>query len=236
MLMMIACRVEDVIKRKIIDNNADIVQRRRLMMAYIIEGFFFGLMLASLPGPILIAITQTSIEKGVKAGLLVCLGVWISDVIIVSLSYFFIQALSKTIESGSFKFYFGLAGGIMLIIFGIGAFVKTIDLDIQKKKHSYRNMIGFWLKGFLVNTVNPFTFIFWLGVISTYVIGRNASKVDAFIFLSTILITIIVTDTLKVFAAKAIRGKLSKTNIYWFSKISGIGLSIFGLYLIYRVL
>ena len=205
------------------------------MMAYVLEGFLFGLMLAVMLGPILIAITQTSMEKGVKAGLLVSLGVWISDIIIVILSYYFIQALSKTIESDSFKFYFGVAGGIMLIIFGIGAFVKTINLDIQKKKHSYRNMIGFWLKGFLVNTINPFTFIFWLGIISTYVIGRDATNVEAGIFLGTILITIVVTDTLKVFAAKAIRGKLSKKNIYWFSKLSGVALFIFGLYLIYRV-
>lgn len=205
------------------------------MAGYILEGFLFGLMLASLPGPILIAITQTSMEKGLKAGMLVGLGVWISDIIIVMISYYFIQAISKTIESDEFKFYFGLVGGVMLMIFGIVAFLKTINVDIQKKKHSYRNMIGFWLKGFLVNTINPFTFIFWLGIISTYIIGRNADRLDAAIFLGTILTTIVLTDTLKVFAAKMISGKLKKENIYWFSKLSGIALTLFGLYLIYRV-
>lgn len=187
-------------------------------------------------GPIFIALTQTSLEKGARAGMLVGLGVWVSDLIIVFLAYTFINSISDTIESDAFKFYLGLSGGIVLFVFGLGAFFKTVDLDVQAKKHSYKNLLGYWLKGFLVNTVNPFTFIFWLGVISTYVIGRNISVQNTWIFLSTIIITIIVTDMLKVLGAKALRNVLSKKHIYWFSKISGIGLMIFGVFLIIRCL
>jgi threonine/homoserine/homoserine lactone efflux protein len=204
-------------------------------MSYLIEGFLFGLMLAVMIGPIFIAITQTSMERGVIAGLLVSLGEWISDFLIIGGIYFFIQAVKDTVESTSFKFYFDLVGGIVMILFGLGVFFKTVDIEIQKTRHSYRNMIGFWLKGFLVNTVNPFTFIFWITTISTYVIGRKATGTEALSFLGAVMATIIVMDILKVFAAKAIRKKLTSRNIYWFSKLSGVGLALFGIYLIFRV-
>ena len=187
-------------------------------------------------GPIFIALTQTSMEKGALAGMLVCLGVWISDLIIVALAYVFINSISDTIESDAFKFYLGISGGIVLFIFGVMAFIKSVDLEVQTKKHSYRNMIGYWLKGFLVNTVNPFTFIFWLGIISTYVIGREITVRNTWIFLTSIILTIMITDALKVFAAKAIRNVLNQNHIYWFSKISGFGLMAFGIFLVYRSL
>jgi len=205
-------------------------------VAYVIEGILFGLMLAIMLGPIFIALTQTSLEKGARAGMLVALGVWISDLIIVFLAYTFINSISDTIESDDFKFYLGLSGGIVLFFFGFIAFFKSVDLDVQQKKHSYKNLFGYWLKGFLVNTINPFTFIFWLGVISTYVIGRNISVTNTWIFLSTIIITIVITDALKVIGAKALRNVLSKNHIRLFSKISGVGLMIFGVFLIIRCL
>lgn len=204
-------------------------------MSYFIEGILFGLMLAVMVGPIFIAITQTSMEKGILAGMLVSLGEWVSDIIIIALAYFFIKAITQTVETDAFKFYFGISGGIILILFGVVAFFKTMDIEIQKKKHTYKNLLGFWLKGFLVNTINPFTFIFWIGVISTYVIGRNATGSEAFTFLGAILATIVIMDVIKVYGAKAIRKKLSPSNLFWFSKLSGVGLAAFGLYLIYQV-
>ncbi len=202
-------------------------------MSYILEGIIIGLGLGVMLGPIFIALTQTSIEKGALAGLLVGTGIWISDIIIIFLSYFFIQSIRDTVEGGNFQFYVGLAGGIVLILFGITAMVKSIDLDIQKRKHSYRNMIGFWLKGFLVNTINPFTFVFWIGIMSTHLIGRNASNQEAWLFLGSIMTTIVLANSLLVFGAKAIRSQLQKKHISWFSKISGIGLILVGVYFIY---
>lgn len=203
-------------------------------MQFILEGLFFGLTLTILLGPIFIALTQTSIEKGGKAGMTVGLGVWSSDVLIVVGSWYFIKALSTTVESDEFKFWLGLIGGIVMISFGIVAFFTKVKLDFTQVKHSYKNYIGFWLKGFLVNTINPFTFIFWLSVISTYIIGRKVNNVEASLFLGSILFTIVFTDTMKVVLAKMIRTKLKPKHIEGFNKVAGVGLLIFGLFLIWR--
>ena len=58
------------------------------MGIYILEGLGMGLVLACSLGPIFFALTQTSIEEGVLPGMTVGLGIWISDLIIVSLYYF----------------------------------------------------------------------------------------------------------------------------------------------------
>ena len=204
-------------------------------MQFVLEGILFGLTLAILMGPIFIAVTQATLQHGTREGLAVTSGVWVSDMIIITLTYIFVQRLANVVESESFKLYLGITGGLVLIIFGISAYLKEMKFNTEKKKMSIKSFSGFWLKGFLVNTVNPFTFIFWIGTISTYVIGRNVSNKNTIIFMSSIMITIIVTDALKVFMAKLIRQKLGDEHINLFSKIAGVGLFLFGLFLIARV-
>ena len=203
-------------------------------MQYAIEGIALGLMLTIMLGPIMIALVQTSLENGGGAGLTVGLGIWISDFLIIFSSYFALNLIGDIVQGGGFRFWLGLIGGIVLIAFGIGAALKKVKIGPEKKYFSAKNYAGFWLKGFLVNTINPFTFIFWLGVISTYVIARKISNTDAFIFLGAIMLTIITTDSLKVLLAKTIKSKLDANQIQWFNRVAGAGLFVFGIYLIYR--
>lgn len=203
-------------------------------MAYAIEGIALGLMLTIMLGPILIALIQTSLENGGSAGITVGLGIWVSDFLIIFSSYYALNYIGDIVEGDGFRYWLGLVGGLILICFGIGAMLKKVRIGPAKKYFSAKNYAGFWLKGFLVNTINPFTFIFWLGVISTYVIARKINGTQAFIFLGSIMLTIITTDTLKVILAKTIKSKLDANQIQWFNRIAGAGLFLFGIYLIYR--
>lgn len=203
-------------------------------MQFAIEGIALGLMLTIMLGPIFIALIQTSLENGGTAGIVVGLGIWISDILIILSSYLALNLIGDIVQGGGFKYWLGLVGGLVLIFFGMGAILKKVRIGPEKKYFSAKNYAGFWLKGFLVNTINPFTFIFWLGVISTYVIARKITNAEATIFLGSIMITIIVFDTLKVLLAKKIKKKMNVNQIQWFNRIAGAGLFIFGIYLIYR--
>jgi len=205
-------------------------------MQFILEGFLFGLFLSISLGPIFIALTQTAIEKGMRAGMTVGSGVWISDFLIVFSTFFFIKRISATIESEQFQFWMGLSGGLVMFIFGAISIMKKVDLDLSERKHDYKDYAGFWLKGFLVNTLNPFTFLFWLTTISTYIIGRQVNNVEAWIFLGSILFMIVASDAAKVILAKATSKKLKAKHIEGFSKIAGIGLICFGIYLTWQTL
>jgi threonine/homoserine/homoserine lactone efflux protein len=205
-------------------------------MSFFIEGLLSGLLLAVSLGPIFIALTQTSLEKGVYPGLTVGAGIWFSDILIVYLLYRFIHNIKSTIESPAFMFWMGLSGGIVLIVFGIALLFKKPKLNYEKIRNKKSDFLGFWMKGFIVNTANPFTFVFWIGIISTYMIGRNTESTHLFILLGTILAVIILSDAAKVYLANFLRKWLTHDHINTVTNISGIILILFGLFLGYKTI
>ena len=129
-------------------------------MQYIAEGLLFGLTLAILLGPIFIVLIQSSMENGSKAGLIAASGIWISDIAFVVLSLTFVQNISPYIHTKGFVFWVGLIGGIVLLGVGLVTFSKKPVINFDKKPIGKSGIFGYWLKGFMVNTINPFTFIF----------------------------------------------------------------------------
>jgi threonine/homoserine/homoserine lactone efflux protein len=200
----------------------------------ILQGAILGFGLAIMVGPIFIALMQTSIEKGGRAGLMVGLGIWVSDILFVTITYYFIHKISHIINDSTFTFWMGLLGGFILIVFGISAMVKQVDVVIDRPSFSAKSLFSYWSKGFLVNTVNPFSFVFWISVISTYVIGKKVNTYEAAVFLTSIIVVIIITDALKVVLAKSIRKRLDQKLISWLIKGAGLVLLLFGIALIVR--
>ena len=75
-----------------------------------------------------------------------------------------------------------------------------------------------------------------MGVISTYVIGRNLHTDAALTLLSTILTVIIVSDAAKVLLANSLKKKLRPKHINLIGNLSGAILIGFGLFLGYSVI
>lgn len=205
------------------------------MLGVVLEGLMFGLGLAVSLGPIFFALTQTSIEKGVLPGLTVGLGIWISDIIFIAVFYLFINQLSTQIEGENFRLWLGISGALVMLLFGLVMILKKPSLDYKAEKFSFKSYLGYWTKGFLINTVNPFTFVFWSGVISTYVIGRKMSSEANIVLLSTILAVIILSDIGKVFLADTLKHRLTQQHINRISNFSGAVLIGFGLFLAFQV-
>ncbi len=203
-------------------------------MNLILDGLLLGLTLAILLGPIFVALTQTGIQRGVRAGLSVGTGIWISDVLVIVTAYFFIKEIDEIAQNKSFHHWMGWIGGLILIIFGVISLVKKPKLDEKIPAFNAKSYAGYWTKGFAVNFFNPFTFVFWIGVMTTYVIGKKIDGPDATLLFGSIMFTIIVTDSLKVVLAKLIRKKLKHNHIVLFGKLAGIILITFGLVLILR--
>ncbi len=201
-------------------------------MQYIFEGILFGLTLSILLGPIFIALTQSSIEKGHKAGLSVGLGIWFSDFLFIAITYQFIHKISYIVEGDYFKLIMGIVGGAVLIGFGLYSIFSKFKEIKNSELFSGKNYLQFFIKGFLVNTINPFTFVFWISVISTYVLGRNISGIESIYFLGSIFFVIITTDSLKIFLAQLLRRRLKSIQLIWINRIAGIALTVFGILLI----
>lgn len=220
-------------------------------MNALFEGFLFGLTLTIMAGPILFALLQAGIEHGFKAGMMVALGVFTSDVLFVAAVYFGLSYIQAVVKMDGFNLTLGIAGGIALILIGLGTYLskppsmpsddffseKEIQEDLSeaadKNNFSYFKLL---LKGFLVNTLNPFTFFFW-GVIAAGKLAESGfSENEFFLFFGAILFVIITSDTLKVYLAKVIRKYLKPKNILLVRRVSGIAFMIFGIVLIIRVM
>jgi threonine/homoserine/homoserine lactone efflux protein len=200
----------------------------------IFDGILLGLTLTILLGPIFIALTQTGIQYGARAGISVGTGIWVSDILVIVAAYYFIKQIDAISHSDSFHFWMGLAGGIALIIFGIVAIAKKNDQQQQIPAFNAKSYFGFWTKGFVVNFFNPFTFVFWIGVMSSYVIGKKISGIETIFLFGSIMLTIMITDSSKVLLARYIRSSLTPYHVTLISKVAGSMLVGFGIYLMVR--
>lgn len=204
-------------------------------MQIILNGIQVGLLLAILLGPIFFALIQTGVERGLRAGTMVGLGIWISDLLFISVTYAGLNYITPLKESEDFIFYVGLIGGFVLIAVGVGTVLtKPPSWDqgsIIPIKASYFSL---WLKGFLVNTINPFTLVFWITMMGATVGDQGYSRGEAFLFFGATMGTIIVSDFSKVALAKYIRKWLQGKHILWIRWISGGALIVFGVVLIIR--
>lgn len=203
------------------------------MTALIWEGILYGLVLSAMMGPIFITLTQTALQHGFRAGISVGSGIWTSDIFVVSLCWVIIGRFKSNEIPVELKAYLAFIGGIILMIFGVVIFFKKLpkqtELTIKFKAKSFP---GFWLKGFLVNTLNPFTVIFWLGIVSTAGMTRGLQDRQIWLLACSIIFTIAIADTIKSFLAKLIRSKMRAKHVLWANRIAGIGLFAFGIYLL----
>jgi len=171
------------------------------------DGIKFGLALSILVGPILFALIQTSIEQGFRAGWMVGLGIWISDLLFVLFTYFSITLVAELSNWDGLEFWLGIIGGIILLAFGIGSWLsKPPDVNtIDNKAIRHSSYFALWFKGFLINTVNPFTFFFWLGVSGILFTEKELQPNEAVYFYGGLIGTLVFTDTIKAALAKMIR-------------------------------
>ena len=68
------------------------------------------------------------------------------------------------------------------------------------------------------------------------VAGQDFTNQDAFIFFGGIFGTVMLTDILKIWAAKAVRHLLKSNTILILRRVSGVALALFGVVLMVRVL
>lgn len=204
-------------------------------MQYILDGIYLGLALSILLGPIFIVLIQTSLEHGAKAGLISASGIWVSDIIIVALTLMFIKKIRNYVEDPNFIFWVGMIGGIVLIAVGLLTTTKKSNLNFDSPDIVPKGgWMSHWMKGFLVNTINPFTFIFWLSTITSYVATKKLDLTESEIFVSAIICMIILTDSLKVLLARIIRPRMNEKTLHVINKVAGSALIVFGFILMLR--
>ena len=206
-------------------------------MDIIWEGFQYGLLLTIMVGPIFFAIIQTSVEEGFTAGATVGVGIWFSDLLYILFVYFSVAYAAELLNNKTFTLTTGLIGSAILVAIGIAVYLSkppTFEFATETKRQS--SYFTLFTRGFLINTVNPFTIFFWFSIMSTIVVNNTLSSYQAFLFFGTIMGTVMTTDMIKAFLAKMISNKLTPKHIAMTRKITGVLLVLFGIGILVRVL
>ena len=206
-------------------------------MDVFLEGSLLGLSLAFLFGfgPAFFALIQTGIFRGFLPGILLALGIFLNDLLIVTISIFGATTVMSNINNFS---NIGIVGGILLVIFGIVTYLKKTEIEDSETNTEINapHPLIYVGKGFLLNAVNPFVWIFWISIIVGITARFSADSIKLIIFFSGTLSVVLLTDIIKTFAASKLKAIVTDKFLIIINKIAGIGISGFGIFLIIRTI
>lgn len=206
------------------------------MLQNILKGLALGFVLVLSVGPIIFTIIKQSLTNGHKGGLSFVAGVWLSDIILVTLSNAFTSFVAELLEH---KREIGIGGSIFLIAMGAYfVFLKKVKLTTSANnevaRFRKRDMAKIFASGFIINTLNPGVIIFWLG--NATVLSLTHTLKQRIIIFSVCLLVNMAADVGKVMMAGKLGKRLTLHNLSIINKISGLILIGFGVVLAWGVI
>ena len=175
------------------------------MIRFVFDAVVFGLTLAIVFGfgPAFITLIQTSIHRGFRSAAWFAAGVFLNDVLMMSLCV--LTSIQVVANNDREMFYFSLGAGIILILFGIFTYTKKVKEDnfksikertdeiIDENRENFKKdddtprWFVFLGKGFVLNILNPFVWIFWFSTVAVTAgkLGGDRLKVLLFFVIVT---------------------------------------------------
>lgn len=192
----------------------------------------WGILLAFTIGPVFFVILETAITKGFRAAIVLDLGVVTADLIFILIAYFSTNTILEKLKNDPGLFIFG---GAVMLSFGIISYIKEkndfkkkLEEKIEEDNLQKNNYVGLFFKGFFLNFINIGVLAFWLGIIIVFGPKLNMETNRIMVFISTILITYLLVDLLKINVSKQLKTRLTPYNIYKIKRVISVVLMIFG--------
>ncbi len=197
------------------------------MTSYFIQGIGLGLLLTFSVGPVIFAALNISMRLGQKPGFAFISGVSLSDVFLVIAGNMAAELVRSLLK---YESLIAVMGGLLLI--GMGAFTfffskspKDEHFELKVLHYRKRDLLKFSLQGFLMNTINPGSIIFWITTCTAFAFMPLNNRLLLF---GSCLATILFLDILKVYFAAKLRKALTPRNLHRIHQFTAIVLAIFG--------
>ena len=204
------------------------------MLAAIFQGVLMGFFLAILIGPVFFSLIRTSINKGFYWGAMMAIGVALSDIIYILITY---SGISQLIEKESFQIGLGLVGGTIMTIFGIVYIFKkqpSTEVVQTEDEMTSSDSLKYIIRGFGLNAISPAVPFFWLGVVGFVTIKAHLNTHESYAFYIAVVLTTFSTDVLKSFLADKLSDILNPRVLHKINLVAGAGLLGFGIKLLYE--
>lgn len=198
------------------------------------KGIGYGLFLGVMSiGPTFFALIQTGLQGGKAAGWRMAGGIFLSD-LTVALGCFF--GLAEFFITPEFQLGFSAFAAFGIISMGVKGVVvgyKKFMVNLQKPIDNKAN----FFQGFMVNLLNPFVLLLWVGILGAISVGHDANTDEKYLILVqmlSILFTVFALDIGKVYLSDFIGKKLNFRLYYFIGKYVGYVLIAIGIYYLYH--
>jgi len=204
------------------------------MIEAIVSGLFLGGVLSLMVGPVFFMLIDTSLKIGMKSAALVALGVVLCDALMVLITFF---SSNSVLFLRDHEFIIGLGGGVLLMIFGLVAVLRKPRIHLPEDIPPI--VTGrpwlYLMKGFMMNLLNPFVLVFWLGVAGANMATKRFEEGQTVVFYISVLLIVFITDLIKAWLAARMKAFLRPATMHRIQLLSGLGLFAFGLRLVYKI-
>lgn len=201
-----------------------------------IQGVGAGLFLLFSLGPAFFTILKTSITSGFGKTVPLVFGIFVSDVIY---AYLVLAGLSHLINNDEeVRQALAFSGAIILLTYAMYTlYAAGRDKAPENNKNKDTKLLKspwlLFLKGLLINGVNPFMVIFWIGITSVTTVNLNYDFNEQLTFFAGILITMFCLDLSKAYFSNRIRHLITPKVMFKFNIVMGLILLGFSIRLFY---
>lgn len=204
-------------------------------------GFFLSIVVNM--GPAFITLVQTSLHRGFRSAAWFATGVILNDAMVISICVLAsVQVVMKSSKEAALAC---IGAGIVLLLFGIftykkkvkereerDAYIEERTNEMLKKQEDKPAWFVFLAKGFVLNILNPFVWIFWFSAVAIVAGNMGGNKVSTIVFFAIILGTTLFLELLKAWGAAKLKKFLDAKRTVLMNKIAGILLMLCGAYFI----
>jgi len=197
-----------------------------------VNAVLLGFGLAFMVGPVFFTLIETSITKGFRAALTFDIGVVLADIMFITISYFGSVTILKKIQDDPRIF---MVGGMVLVSYGLYTIfyqkTKKIVTDEELVVVESNNYVGLFFKGFFLNTINFGVLAFWLAIVIAVSSNFQMNSNRIFNYFALMVFTFLLTDVVKIIAAKQLKAKLTPVVLRKIRHALGIFFIVFGIIL-----
>lgn len=200
------------------------------MLEALLHGALLWLILSGLIGPVFFMLIETSLAHGYRKAFVFDLGVFFSDLFCLLIAYYGTSELLSDVHTQGWIFY---AGGIIFISFGIVRFF-TKPLKAMRNTFKKKNYYRVFIKGFLLNMVNPSVLLFWIATCTLAISLYGYGSINIFLFFTGIMFTVLFFDQVKILSARYFKKRITPTFIFRMNQLVGVVFFVFGILLILK--
>lgn len=197
------------------------------------KGIVTGLLFTLTFGTVFFSLIQTSVKRGFNKALYIALGVLLSDAFFIAVSLLGTSFVAN--EMHKYDMQIRIVGFVFLVVLGIRSIIKKEVDHTNDAAPTERKGILYFIKGAMLNSINPMVLISWMGVV-TYV--ETVIKFDynnTLFYFMVVLATMLTTMIGIIYFAGKLRHVLSAKNMHRLNVFSGIIFLVFALVILWPV-